>query len=204
MTIYPLLALAYGVKILTVEILGAFGKWAFALLIAGAFVFSLASAWPERGTISITRADYNTAMQKWRTADIQGYEMVVRYSRPRCGIDPTDCGTWTIRVDGDEIDVLRYKPLYSRVNLEPVIKPDDLKFLTVDSLFQEADRILTSGPYSKGQFPLDYTVKFDPVLGYPVEISQQGRQPSKGFVSTEGWRLGQAKKIYTLKVLHKR
>ena len=180
------------------------GKWAFAILITSAFIFSLASAWPESGTINITRDDYNTALQKWHTLGVQEYEMVVHYSQYHCGIDPTDCGTWTLRVDGDKIDILKYKPLYSTANLQPLLKPGDLKFLTVDHLFQEADRILSSGPYSRGQFPLDYTVKFDPVLGYPIEISRQGRQPSKGFVSTEGWHLGQRKEIYSLKVFKNR
>jgi hypothetical protein len=154
--------------------------------------------WPQSGTINVTREDYNVALKNWHSHGIEEYEMVINYGAQGCGLDPRTCGTWKLRVKGDRIDILGYS--WFDVPTNPSATPADLKFLTVDSLFREVDETLNNGPFVGGPFALDYTVKFDPALGYPTEIQRQARQPSSGYVSTDGWPVYYQKDVHSLKV----
>ncbi|MFL5733166.1 MAG: hypothetical protein ACJ78Q_08195 [Chloroflexia bacterium] len=125
--------------------------------------------------------------------------MTVHYSAHGCALDKLVCGTWKLRVNGDQINVLDYFWLDQRTT--PTANPSDLGFLTVDGLFHEIDSILSDGPFSTDGFPVDYTIQFDPVLGYPTEIKRNGRQGRNAPVSTEVYHLGMYKGIQGLKII---
>src|SRR3954469_18716367 len=63
----------------------------------------------EKGSINITRDDYNLALSKWQLQGAPEYEMVVEYGGNGCGPGDAICGTWTLRVSGRKILVLGYR-----------------------------------------------------------------------------------------------
>ena|SRR5437899_3295558 len=178
-------------------------KWYYKLLATVALVAFLAASvdyfWPDNGTINITRDDYNAALQKWRSRGIEEYEMVVRFSTKGCGLDPLVCGICKLDISGDDIRILEYS--WVDGPRAPLAGPSDLEFLTVDSLFREVDETLAHGPFNHDGFPLDYTIKFDPTLGYPTEIERQGRQGRNRGISSEAWHLGIYKEVQSLEVI---
>jgi len=169
---------------------------ALALVVIALAVVQL---WPDNGSVNITRDEYNAALNKWRSQNITEYEMTTSFSAKGCALDKMVCGTWKLRVSGDKINILEYSWMDGPTT--PTAGPSDLDFLTVDSLFREIDATLADGPFAKDGFPLDYTIRFDPTLGYPIEISRQGRQGRNSLLSSEVWHLGIDKEIRSLKMI---
>jgi hypothetical protein len=164
------------------------------------WLFPLSSA---QGKVNITRSDYDQALIEWRSQGIEEYQIEVVYTQKGCGLaEPIICGTWTLKVRGDEIEIIGYKWINDQITRDPSVMPEDLRFLTVDGLFVEVNRLLRDGPftYSRDIF-LDYDVQFDPQMGYPTAINRYGRAASGTPTSSMVWHLGDYRQVKSFMVL---
>jgi hypothetical protein len=141
----------------------------------------------EQGTVNISRADFENARTTWVSHNVTEYEMVldVGQSGPG-GAGCAGCGTYKLNVKDKQVTVLSYTtstpgtPGQVQENIPQAADPVTVsKDRTVDRLFERIDKILASGPYrcdgKQGAVLYDYTVKFDPVLGYPTLIQVEPR-----------------------------
>jgi hypothetical protein len=164
------------------------------------------SAFSSDGSINISRSDYESALNKWRAQGIEEYQIEVVYTQKGCGlVEPIICGTWTLKVRGDDIEIIDYKWINDQITRDPSVMPEDLRFLTVDGLFVETDRLLRDGPFTySSDILLDYDVQFDPQMGYPSAINRHGRASSDEFVSSMVWHLGDYRQVKNFVVLKKK
>ncbi len=176
------------------------GQWALILALISGVLLWVISLPPDHGTINVSRDDYEGALSKWRSQRVTAYEIVVKYTTKSCGIGPVNtCGTWTLRVEGDKVTIVEY----ARGNgpTETQATGEDVRFLTVDSLFEEVRETIEAGPFEYMGFPLDYVINFDDGKGYPRDIRRDGRQRNDGNINSMAWHLGSYIKVLDLRVI---
>ncbi len=159
------------------------GQWALAMVLAAGIALWVISSPPDHGTINVSGSDYASALAKWQSQKVAEYEMVVTYRVKSCGLgDFNPCGTWTLRVEEDKVSIVQYarfdKPSQTGATGE------DVRFLTIESLFQEVENTISNGPLEYMEFPLDYVINFDDGKGYPTDIRVDGRQRNDGNFSS--------------------
>ena len=151
------------------------------LLVWGCFVVgtTIAAIWllstllqPVHGSINIAATDYNSALAEWHSQQISRYEMVVEND----GEGPCiGCGTYTLRVIGNQLSVLGY--ISPTLSVYTVRDEETPKELTIEKLFERIDSLLRERPFEcefeAPQFVFYYTIKFDPRLGYPQYIEKR-------------------------------
>jgi hypothetical protein len=126
--------------------------------------------------------------------------MVASYSTGSCGIGAFDlCGTWTLRVEGDKVAIVGYAR--HDVPSDTLATGDYLKFLTIDSLFEEAGKTINEGPFDYMGLPVDYMINFDDGKGYPREMRQDGRQRNDGGMNSMAWHLRRYITVHDLIVI---
>ncbi len=124
------------------------------------------------------RAKYDEGLAKWRAQYVIEYEVVVQNNSPaQFG------GTWTLHVNGAQIDVVSY----SAPNvITPTTPPDfmvgeALKFMTVDGMFASIEARLTSEGFGSAlEQRVDYISTFEPGLGYPISVEIRPKPNNKG------------------------
>ena len=122
----------------------------------------------QQAGINITQAQYNEALAKWRAAGVGEYEMVAEHQA-----FSLYAGTLTLRVKGGEVVEIVNFERGGRAAGTPIPDLTQLKFLTVEALFEKIGEALASKPWdvsSASDIPLDYKVEFDPTLGYPTLV----------------------------------
>jgi len=135
----------------------------------------------QQGAINITAADLQAARAKWKAHNVAEYEMVLDVEPHGSGGSMClGCGTYTLHIKDNQATITSY--ITTTVSAFYHYPDYDLpmdKGATVDRLFDEVDSILTSGPFrcasSSEQLLFDYTVEFDPELGYPTMIKTDAR-----------------------------
>ncbi|HYO48593.1 MAG TPA: DUF6174 domain-containing protein [Chloroflexia bacterium] len=120
----------------------------------------------QQAGINITQAQYDEALAKWRASGVGEYEMVAEYQA-----FSLYAGTLTLRVKGGEVvEVINFER-GGRAAGTPIPDLTQLKFLTVEALFEKIGEALAMRPWevsSESDVPLDYKVEFDPTLGFPT------------------------------------
>jgi hypothetical protein len=122
----------------------------------------------QQAGINITQAQYDEALARWRAAGVGEYEMVAEYLA-----FSLYAGTLTLRVKGGEVVEIINFERGGRAVGTPLPDPKELKFLTVEALFERIGEALASKPWevsSESDIPLDYRIEFDPTLGYPTML----------------------------------
>ena len=153
------------------------------MVLAAGMALWVISSPPDHGTINASRSDYDSALAKWQSQRVIEYEMVVSYRVKSCAIgigNFNSCGTWTLRVEGDRVSIVQYALFDKPTQTEAT--GEDVRFLTIDGLFQEVEKTIDEGPFEQMGFPLDYVINFDDGKGYPRDIRVDGRQRNDG-----GW-----------------
>lgn len=128
-------------------------------------------------TININRSDYEIALAKWQSEAVQEYELTVKEVS-------LFGGRWTLHVTGDAVQVVRGPGSESDV---PRPASEYEQAYSIKGLFAQVDEILTSGlcPWTGvWAFPMEYTVRFDEILGYPTYIERRAWEPD--FWADEG------------------
>jgi hypothetical protein len=173
---------------------------ALAALVGSLSLWAVLSPQSGHGTVNVSGRDYEAALAKWRTQRVAEYEMVVSLAMQNCGLGAFNaCGKWTLRVEGDKVAVVEYARPATPPEAEAL--GDYLRFLTIDSLFEEARTTINEGPFDYMGSPLDYMINFDDGRGYPREIRRDGRQRNDGAVSSMAWHLGRYIQVHDLKVI---
>ena len=128
---------------------------------------------------NITRAQYEEAIAKWRTAGVQRYRIRLNY-----GAFSLFGGSWTLTVNSSagRPVVEEYAAEQGGRNAGATPTPEDLHNFTVEGLFERVGEIITNAPPEGpttvpvptpgGDIPFYYLVTFDPTLGYPTVIEQ--------------------------------
>ena len=128
--------------------------------------------------LNINAQDLAQARTRWDNNSVGEYEVTLQYA---CYC-PLKQGTWTLRVRDGQVE-----PAYTRHNDQPITAgPDtdqtDLQTFTVERQFATVEQFL-----NKRDAAFTYTVRFDPVLGYPATIEMQ---PSADqIIEDSGWSM---------------
>ena len=144
----------------------------------------------DRDTINITRADYEQALNKWRSRGAIEYEISV--SRGRDSVQT--------RVNEAERKLYLLKNVrdLEELPVSGLKEPADFASFrgwTVEGLFETAEGYVAQMPTGGGRirpgseeydYFYDFTVQFDPNLGYPTYLSEQLRTIRKSREIT--WR----------------
>jgi hypothetical protein len=142
----------------------------------------------QHGSINITRDNYQAALVKWRSQGIEEYEMDLDMATPKGGrAGCLGCGTYTLKVHGKDVTLLNY--VSPTVGYASPAGQDELsQSYIIDGLFADVDRMVTAGPMRCDRFPetliFDYTIRFDPQLGYPTFIGETSRDTEGHPMST--------------------
>ncbi len=126
------------------------------------------------GNLNINRHALDTARARWDNNSIGEYEVTLQYS---CYC-PGQSGTWTLRVRDNQVE-----PAYTRHNDQPFsaglgMDQAGLQTFTVESQFAAVEQLLKTRDSN-----FNYTVQFDPQLGYPAGIE---RHPKPGKTIYDG------------------
>ena len=126
---------------------------------------------------NFTRAQYEEAIAKWRTAGVQRYSI-----RTTLMAFSLLGGTWNLTVDSSAgpPTIVEYSSEAGGRNAGVTPQPQDLHMFTVEGMFERVGEIVTGAPPEElaavptpgSDFSMYYLVEFDPVLGYPTNIEQ--------------------------------
>jgi len=153
----------------------------YILVIAVALLLGMASGvlWANgTGNLNINARDLAQARTRWDNNSVGEYEVTLQYA---CYC-PLKQGTWTLRVRDGQVE-----PAYTRHNDQPVTAGPGtdqaaLQTFTVERQFATVEQFL-----NKRDSAFTYTVRFDPVLGYPATIEMQ---PQAGqIIEDSGWSM---------------
>ncbi|MDQ2805732.1 MAG: DUF6174 domain-containing protein [Chloroflexota bacterium] len=133
-------------------------------LVAGAMLLGVVGGmlWANAtGNLNINRQALDTARARWQAGAVAEYEVTLQYG---CYC-PVAQGTWTLRVRDNQVE-----PVYTLHDGRPfttTLGTDQarLQGYTVEGQFATIEGLL-----SKRDSAFTYTVRFDPVLGYPTAL----------------------------------
>ena len=129
----------------------------------------------DRNTINFTQSDYDQALQKWSALGVSEYEIAIRSGAHDI--------TLSVKGGADTIEVLQHLESGSPVNeLSLPTGAALLRRVTVDLLFQRAKEALDATAFggsssigTEEEYFLDFSMRFDPTLGYPTYFSAYQR-----------------------------
>ncbi|MEO8286525.1 MAG: hypothetical protein ABI670_08830 [Chloroflexota bacterium] len=184
------------------------------IAVAGALLLNAHSI--STGSINISPHDYDQAQRRWAAQHIVLYEIDVEYrSVQGCGLgsDGMMCGVWTLRVDTEEDTVTALAHNYGTTAgsnkrlldaATGVAAGKEMRYLTVDGLFERVRAIRDKGPFAVRGTLIDYEISFDPDLGHPTRIAAKGRPASDGSWSDMPAHLSSWAVVQQLRVITKR
>ena len=117
--------------------------------------------------IDITRADYEAALEKWRSWGIEAYEIAIQIA----AYSPA-AGGWKIRVNDGKACLISYDPVYPAQGETRSEDPDrhceeTSKDFTIERQFERIAAMLDQADKSQGSNPVYCNVHFNWQYGYP-------------------------------------